>query len=251
MRSRHVSRAMRLARVALAAVLLVACDDKKTNTGPPTKVGEIGAALYTYGCAGDSDAQCDVDAELAPKAMNTQFPRVASGSRLSITAARKVEAGAGAMLSVAPVGVALFDVDAQTKVLSAKRAGWGSLLAMDNATVVDLTAISIGDPKTLKLLQATPDGKFLGGSVTIGPGGVSATANVQYTFRFRALPLDDRGQILAGALPCAWTTSDANVAKLTSNPADNIAVVVSGAAGTATVKVTLGPLSGEVAIKVN
>ena len=235
----------------LLPILAVGCEPKEKMTGPPVKVGEIGSATFVYGCGPDSDVQCNMDAELAPKAMNTVFPQVAVGSKFAITTVTNVEAGTGAPLGVGTAGTVMVDVDPMSKLLLGKKEGYGALLALSGTTVVDITSIHLAVPTKLEILQGTPDGKFLGGSVSIGPGGVSATSSVVYTFRFRAIPKDDSGGILAGALPCNWTTSDANVAKITTPPQQNIVTVVSGTAGTANIDVTLGPLKGQIVIKVN
>src|SRR5207248_8993403 len=117
------------------------------------------------------------------------------GSKFAITAVTTVESGMGTPLGVGTAGTSMIDVDPMSKLLVAKHAGFASMLAQNNGAAIDITTIQVLDPKKLDILQATPDGKFLGGSVSIGPGGVTATQNVQYTFRFRAIPKDDSGTI--------------------------------------------------------
>jgi hypothetical protein len=240
--------------IALGA-LVIGCNDKAASTPdaqpPPQQKGDLGAATFTYQCGPDSDPQCNVDSELAPIATDSQFPTLALGSTFVLQAQRAGDAGTGALV-VTPVSTGFIDADATGKLMTAKRAGITTVLATSGADTVDLTTVVITAPDHVKLLQGSPTGSFKNGSVVVGPNGVTAQANVQYTFKFRAFAVDKNDTVLAGALPCNWTTSDATIASITSPPQANIVTVVSGKAGTATITNTIGALPPTtITIKVN
>lgn len=237
------------------AMLAAGCDDKTASTPdaqpPPQQQGDIGNATFTYQCGPDSDPQCNVDSELAPIAKDSQFPVIAAGSTFLLQAQRARDAGTGP-LDVVPVSTSFIDKDTTGKLMTAKRAGVTTVLAKNGADTVDLTTVVLTAPDHVKLLQGSPTGSFQNGSVVIGPNGVTAQANVQYTFKFRAFAVDKSDGVLAGALPCQWTTSDATIANITTPPQQNIVTVVSGKAGTATITNTIGTLPpATITIKVN
>jgi len=80
--------------------------------------------------------------------------------------------------------------------------------------------------------------------------GSSVKATVQFKFRFRAAAAKDTTE-LAGSFPCKWTTSDPEIANITTAPEDNIIEVLTGSKqGTATIKVELGTMTKEIPIAV-
>lgn len=233
----------------LTPILIVACDDE-TEPEPqqPDVVlqGGLGRATFTYGCSGPSDPQCDLDADLAPLREASPFPLLAVGSKFQLTAegtgygALTLDSGSSGFLAV----------DADGVTVTASRAGIVAVVAAKDGTPVDFANIELVEPAGLKILQATPQGSFTGVDIDFGNGEVSATADVEITFKFRAIVTDDDDTLLAGALPCTWTTSDPDVARITSDPADNIVTVVSGQSGTAVISVTYGDFTGQVTVEV-
>ena len=239
-------------------LLLAACDNTTTNNAPdaqppPTQQGDLGYATFTYNCGGSSDPQCNVDSDLAPVAASSQFPTLAAGSVFDLTAkvSASADAGAGTVLTVVPVSTSFLDKDMTGTMQTAKRPGVSTVLAEEGGNIVDLTSVVIGTPDHIKILQATPTGSFQSGSITIGPGGVTATSTAVFTFKFRAFVVDKNENLLAGAFACNWVSSDSTIANLTSDPKSNIATVVSGNKGTATVTVTLGTFTANVTITVS
>ncbi len=238
-----------------ALVHLEGCADNKGSTPdaqpPPQQKGDLGNATFTYQCGPDSDPQCNADSELAPIGKGSQFPTLALGSTFLLQAQRAGEAGTGA-LTVTPVSTGFLDADASGKLMIAKRAGVVTVLATSGTDTIDLTTVVVTAPDHVKLLQGSPTNSFKNGSVVVGPGGVTAQANVQVTFKFRAFAVDKSDGVLAGALPCNWTTSDATIANITTPANANIVSVVSGKAGTATITNTIGGLPpSTITIKVN
>ena len=209
-------------------------------------VGGLGRATFTYGCAGPGDAQCDLDADLAPLRESSPFPLLAVGSQFRLAA----EGAAYGPLDLDSASPDFLALDADGLTLTASRAGIASVVAARGGTPVDFANIELVEPAALKILQATPQGSFKGVDLDFGNGSVSATAQTVVTFKFRAVVTDADDVLLAGALPCNWATSDANVASITSDPAENIVTVVSGQSGTATVSVTYGAFTGSITIAV-
>jgi hypothetical protein len=109
----------------------------------------------------------------------------------------------------------------------------------------DVLDIDVVDP-ILKVDSAQPQGEF----TDIKVSGGKVTAKGTFTFRFRVTPAAADGKtILAGSFPCMWTTSDKDIANITTDPTDNIVTIVSGPKqGTATIHVTLGPMATDIPI---
>lgn len=231
-------------------LLVAACDessDTEPDEQPPVVLyGGLGRATFEYACVALGDPQCDLDADLAPLREQSPFPFLAVGSRFQL-ATEGTEYGP-LVLDSASSDFLLVEDDGIT--MQALRAGAASVVATKGGVPVDFGNIQLVDPAGLKILAATPQGSFEGVEVDFGNGQVSAEVNAQFTFKFRALVTDADGEILAGALPCLWETSDSDVATITSDPADNVVVIVSGAAGTATVSVAYGDFTGEITIDV-
>lgn len=233
---------------AVALVLSAGCDEDTPPPKQPVVVlpGGLDRAQFVYGCAGPADAQCDVDADLAPVRDASPFPLLAVGGRFELVAQTKdlaplaLDVASGAFLSL----------DADGKTLTALEPGLVSVVASRDGVPLDFADVELVEPANLKILQATPQGSFKGVDIDLGDGSVSATANVDFTFKFRAVVTDADGAILAGDFPCVWSSSDPAVAAITSDPEENIVTVVSGSAGSAVITVDLGDFSGLVTIEV-
>jgi len=223
----------------------VGCEDDKSAA---VRAGQLGAAEFRYVCGTGEDPQCNTDADLAQPGEFSEFPKIAVGGAFGIDVRPKSGPESTIKLDFAR---SLFDFDEAAKNFKAKKPGVMSILGVRNDDVLDLTWVEIVKADHIKLIQGTPDGKFKDGSIKIGPEGVAGQANVQLTFKFRAVAADKDDKLLAGSLPCMWTTSDAAIANITSSPTANIVTVVSGNPGTATIHVTLGDMQGDIALKVN
>lgn len=233
---------------AALALLAGGCDADKPAPEQPVVVlpGGLDRAQFVYTCAGPADAQCDVDADLAPIRAESPFPPLAVGGRFELAARTKdlkpldLDVASGAFLGL----------DADEKTLTALQPGLVSVVASRDGVPYDFADVELVDPAGLKILQATPQGSFKDASIDLENGSVSATANVEFTFKFRAVVTDAEGSILAGDFPCVWSSSDPAVAAITTDPEENIVTVVSGAAGSAVITVDYGDFTGLVTIEV-
>ncbi|MBX3228243.1 MAG: hypothetical protein KIT84_26540 [Labilithrix sp.] len=236
----------------ILAAGIVACDDDKKGDEaskvppPPEQGGVLGAARFRYKCLLPSDAQCDFDKELGTGAggSSSSLPTLATGSRFGLEIELNASAGEGdapALTALHPT-FATVEADGVTLV----RPGKTTIGLSRGADIVDMLDVEVKDPTGIKLFSGDPQGQFT--DVKVGVGSVKAT--VQFTFRFRAA-LADGDQVLAGSVPCKWTTSDAEIANITTEPEDNIVTVVTGTKqGTATIKVELGTFSTEIPLTV-
>lgn len=240
---------------ALAAIAASGCkdSDKGDDTVVPVRDGTLNVATFSYACTGPGDEQCNADSELAPTSKDSSFPLVAAGAQFLVGTARNAAVDAGAsVLTASGAGTTFFATApaADKTLVTAVKPGRGSLLALDGTTVVDLTNLDIGTFDHVKVLSASPQNDFKDGAITIGPGGFKAQANVQYTFKFRVVPVDATGATLAGALPITWTIADPSIVSFASGANDNIAVFKSGAAGSTNVHVTVGDKTADIGITV-
>jgi hypothetical protein len=231
----------------VVALAVVGCEDKDKSAA--VRGGQLGAAEFSYICGRGEDPQCNTDSELAQPGEFSSFPRIAVGASFGLGV--KPKKGPDGNAITLDFSETIFEVDEAKTNFKGKTPGVMSVLAIRYSEVVDLTWMEIVKADHIKLIQGTPDGKFKDGSIKIGPEGVSGQASVQFTFKFRAVAADKDDKLLAGAFPCMWTTSDATIANITSSPTANIATVVSGNPGTATIHVTLGDMQGDITLKVN
>lgn len=233
--------------MVLAATLAsVGCDDVEPQQPEVVLLGSLGRATFTYGCAGPGDAQCDLDADLAPLREDSPFPLIAVGSRFELEA----EADGLGSIGLGTASEDFLSVDEDGLTVTAERPGVVSVVALSDGVPFDFADIELVEATDLKILQATPAGSFEGVDIDIGDGEVSAEVDVEFTFKFRAVLTDADGTILAGDLGCAWTSSDPTVAEITTDPEENVVTVVSGAAGTAVISVEVGSFVGNVTIEV-
>ncbi len=236
-------------------MLLAACSDSSDGNagpaGPVTTQGALNTVVFAYGCVGPGDAQCNADSDLAPVGESSTFPDLAVGASAKISAAYAPGASSdGGTLTLDSVGGDYLTVGADGTTVTAVKAGTTDFIARVGGAPVDYALVNLKPVDHIKLLEASPQGDFKGGTISIGSGGVSAQANVTYTFKFRVVPVDGDGHILAGAFPIAWSSTNDSIVKLTSAANDNVATFQSGSAGHAAVHVTLGTFSGDIAITV-
>ena len=74
--------------------------------------------------------------------------------------------------------------------------------------------------------------------------------SVQGTIEFRVSPVTADDRILAGALPCAWSSSNSSVAQIVGASDENVIDVSTGQAGSTTIGVQLGSLTASVPLTV-
>lgn len=244
---------MRAGLACLLVASLVACDDDTTGdkssgsqAPEPSKEGGLfGNAVFTYKCLSPSDAQCDNDAlGTGAGGSTSRLPQIAEGSTFALTPQLTALAPPGDP----PVITALHPTFATVngEAITAVKEGYTTLGFNRGAEVVDLLNVEIVKPDGMHLASADPTSDFK--DLSVSGGGVKATAT--FTFRFRALP--GKGSApLAGSFPCLWTTSDKDIANITTDATDNIVTIVTGTKqGTATIHVTLGPYASDIPLTV-
>jgi hypothetical protein len=242
--------ALGLISLAVSATTTFACDDSGNKDEaakappPPTTGGELGQAEFTYKCLLISDPSCDNDA-LGTGAGGGEghFPKIATGSRFGATwvTIDGKPTNPPLVLTTLHPGFATVDQDGN---VTAVKAGESSIGLLIGPQMYDVLDINVVDP-ILKVDSAQPQGEF----TDIKVSGGKVVAKGTFTFRFRVAPSAVDGTILAGSFPCMWTTSDKDIANITTDPTDNIVTIVSGPKqGTATIHVTLGPMVTDIPI---
>jgi hypothetical protein len=231
---------------ALVVLTVAGCEEGEPPSQPPVELfGSLGRVTFTYDCVGPGDAQCDVDADLAPLREESLFPRLGVGSRFELTGVSEefgpieIDSASPEVLSVEEDGTLL-----------GRAPGLLSVVALHQGVPLDFADVELVEPAGLKLLQATPEGSFEGVDLDIGNGEVTADIDATFTFKFRAIVVDASGSLLAGDYPCTWTSSDPAVAEITTDPAENVVTVVSGQAGSAVVTVEYGEFTATIGIEV-
>ncbi|MFO0616549.1 MAG: hypothetical protein U0414_28410 [Polyangiaceae bacterium] len=213
-------RAMKRACVVLATcvvALTAGCD-------PGFKPSFYLPGEVTYGCTGFADAVCDdVMPELAPVHPDlTPFPAIALGARFGVTNG----------VSLAPDR--LDDSGAQTFL--ARREGL--------APVSDGIYVSHVEVRKAASIRVTHETEALSDvfSEIFGEDDF----DLRIPDRFRAVPIDGDGHMLAGDLPTVWKSSNEAIVSIESDPAANIVRFRINSAGTANLTVTMGDLTATV-----
>ena len=228
------------------AVLALGCAETEDPEQPPAVLpGSLGRAEFRYECVGAGDPQCDLDADLAPTRTDSPFPLIAVGSRIQLFAESN-----NLPLALDSASEQFLAIDADGATVTALSAGTVSVIASQSGTPVDFADVELREPVALKILPATPQGSFEGVEVDVANGQLTAEANVEFTFKFRAILVGANGELLAGDFPCNWSSSDPDILEITSDPADNIVTVVSGNPGPGLLNVEVGDFSGTVSIEV-
>jgi len=236
----------------VGACWLAGCDDDKSGDAkeesappPPVESGELRAARFKYRCTGPSDAQCDFDKELGTGIGGSAYtlPVIATGSVFGLDL--ETIDPAAPPSEIRPLHPTYAERTPEGLLKGLKK-GKTSIGLRRGDEIVDFVNVRIADVAGLKLFSADPQGQYE--DVDIGKGSVSVKQS--FTFRFRVAPIDGEAKLLAGTLPCKWTTSNEAVIKITTPADDNIVTVVSGTAGQSTLTVELGDKKIEIPITI-
>lgn len=196
----------------------------------PGEQGELGNDRFFYECAKPADAACD---DLTPTGQGgglLDIPSVALGSVFGMTTED-------------------FDTDpasptdrlvAQTlssgqKAFKAEKAGVAVLVAYaDAGDATDLTHVTVVEPSAAQLFQRDPNTSqwiAIKGPLTLPTG---------QALELRVAPVDDAGDLLAGAMDLVWAVDTSGV--LSSDPGgdDNIVSISGATPGTVHLTATLG-----------
>lgn len=233
----------RLVRVGLlASVAVTGCDS--TQSGNGQQPGELGRGTFTYTCGPGADAQCNQNADLAIVDPSTNLPPIALGSTFDLGYSN------GATQADDTAGIVL---DQAVNLYGAAQTGYVAVFGLrgsgSSAPAEDLVHLKIVSVDHLEFAQTSPSGGTFKGVVT-APG---ITVNVTVgsgtpTQLLRVVPMTSDRKLIAGALPCNWTSNDPTIAQVASDPGQNIVTVKLLKAGTTKVHVTLGSLAGDVTV---
>ncbi|MBI5538229.1 MAG: hypothetical protein HY898_36240 [Deltaproteobacteria bacterium] len=243
----------RIIVVAAAIAALSGCD--KSKDASASQAGELGRGTFTYVCGTGADAQCNDNSDLALVDPATNFPPIALGATFSSSFKVNDAQDPSAVMSAVPD---MLDSETVPKYLIAKKVGWVALLGMESAggtRVSDLIHAKVEPLDHLEVAQSAPTGgggADFKGKVT-APGIdvtiTGSTPSTPVTQMFRVVPMTKDRKLLAGALPCQWTTSNEAVARITTDAGQNI-ITVELKPGDATLKAALGGLTVDVKVKV-
>lgn len=191
---------------------------------PPGEVGELGYGRFVYGCAAASDQLCD--AGIQEHALKSD---IAIGARF------RMEFSASAnVVSASPARLGAWGSRGET--FEALQTGYAGLVARQGSRDLDVTHVYI----------APVDG--------IRVEGVTSTGRLQLEgadAELRAVPYNDESGELAGALRCAWRTSDASVARIDGDSADNEVTIHPLSPGTTTLTVEMGDHLHDIVVDVS
>jgi hypothetical protein len=228
------------------AIASLACK-KSDETG--VQVGELGRGTFVYICGSGADAQCNDNADLSIVDPSTNLPSVALGSTFNVNYRSN-----GDKSTTGPTQSGDLDflsVDTASTGYDAKRVGLVALLGIYHGRVEDLVHAHIEALDHLEFANTNPSGGgSFKGEVTVPGLNVDASATAAPTMLVRVVPMTKDRRLLAGALPCQWTTSDATTAAIDGASTGNIVSVKLLKSGTATLHVTLGPLAGDVTLTI-
>jgi hypothetical protein len=187
----------RIVMVLAVFSTLPSCGNRLEQSQTP---GELGNGAFRYVCATEGDALCAVGEKA------TDFPeRVATTSFFDVRF--EPFGGSGApRFEIVPAASGIIDEDSD--ILQAKAAGVVALLARSTSDgrVFDFIHIHVVDVAKIRLES----------------GGVSPrlTWDTGKPQKLRAVPLDERGLVLAGGLSYEWETSDRAIVRVErANPA--------------------------------
>jgi len=235
--------------VLASSSFLVACKKSDDHGAEP---GELGRGTFKYACGqGGADAQCNDDADLAIVDPSTNLPSVALSSTFNVGflpnddsdgTLRGTQSGDADFLAIdSSVGSAQY---------VAERTGYVAVIGLDDHPL-DLVHVKIESIDHLEFANTNPSaGGTLKGQVTVPGLTISASASSAPTMLVRVVPMTADRRLLAGALACKWTTSDATIVAIDGGATQNIVKVDLLKNGTATLHVTLGALSGDVTLTV-
>jgi hypothetical protein len=184
---------------------LIGCSSKSAGT----RSGNLGKGGFSYQCLnGAADFACGS----ANKTTPTTFPAaVAEGSYFGITFQPSDTAAAGNP-SLRSVSDDYLTSDTPGEFL-AKKPGRSAIVARSSTDgrFVDYTLVTVAPISTLRMMR---QGEFVDDKLSMRVGDA---------FDFRALPMNVRGDGLAGMVPYDWKSTDSEVLKLDgANPSATI-----------------------------
>ncbi len=213
--------------------------------------GELGQEHFAYQCVADGDPYCDIEVfdPTCGAGCTAPFrkfddedlpPAVARGSRFMVVADPR------GLDQIIPISSAPSILEYTRGEFVAVEEGEVAVIAFEGSWAKDFAYITIVEAADIRVDLFLEDGTRA--------DAVDRQSNIKIEvwdrFFLRAVPVDDLGEVLYGAFPCSWSTDDASTVDLASSPLDNIVELSADATGNATLAVTLGAFSADVAVRV-
>jgi len=215
--------------VALALSALSACDGNEASDTPPVPTvtqitaGSLGGSgLFTYKCTSAGDAFCSDNG-----LFSGGVPVIAVGGEAQFLFHQyKGQDGDAPVPQVSANDRLQFLGDGKVKAL---REGTAAVLGADGVggKLVDALNVKVAPRANVKLEALT--GKL----------------------GFRVYPVNAAGTPLGGAFPCKWTIDDANVARITTDPASTVVVLDIGSNGRTTLHLAYDDITNDIPVEVN
>jgi hypothetical protein len=204
------------------------------------KSGELGNGTFEYLCKATTDAQCDEGETVSQAA----FDAIARAGVFGLSFLD--EYGNATSDEIEAAGDGRITYDDQTQRWTAEKAGLVALIAFEqNGGVEDFVHATVVEPSGVVISEKDLSGHFTGSF-----GGATIDVSIQSDFILRVAPADALQNVLAGGLPCQWTSDNPAVAAISSDATDNVITVHPVAAGSATLHVQLGSVSGQTTLTV-
>jgi hypothetical protein len=210
---------------------ITACDPLRNQTGIE---GELGNGKFTYECAAVADPLCDNgETEIA---LDND---IAKGSRFEMKY-RARDSGMTGVVSASDVR--LEELSSSSGVFEAKEVGKVGIVARRGSTDLDILHVYVAEVDHLEieagLATNTP-------TVT-----TSFDADAGDHIVLRGFAVDDRSNLLAGALDCQWSVDDPTLVSIDSLEGDNRIDITALSEGTATLTLTMGEQTAQFTVNV-
>jgi hypothetical protein len=240
--------------VALCASLAavgIGCGPSESRTGT---IGGTGEGFFQYSCVTDGDAVCNqtgaVDANsVVELGINQEVPEaVAVGARFDLHFSGTVLEDDGETLLVETVPASFDHVETSGGFVIDEAGFWAFLAQSPKGVVADFIHVQALEAADLEVWK--DEQKVTAFEMTVGS-----------ELQVAAVPRDEAGLALGGALPYLWTSSDPGVALVdqaggTGVPTGGIEInddevrIYAAAAGTTNIEVQRGELVHTVAVTV-
>ncbi len=214
-----------------AALFALGCEKEPTQQ----KAGELGNGVFTYSCSRSSDAQCDDEHKVSASA----FDALALGAYFQMGG----PSGTASLNPASDLRVVYAGATAEWHTVAT---GHTAVMAIGyESEVIDMVHLHTVAPTQIVVAKKLISGDFSGEI-----GNVSFDVDLDDAIQLRAAPADADGNILAGALPCTWTSMDATVVEISGDETDNVVSLITKNTGQGKLLVELGELAAEVTVDV-
>lgn len=230
-----------VARAARAVVVVGALAASGCNLGGGTE-GELGHGRFHYRCVQPVDLFCS-DAQPGRSSLSSVAPPVPEAVVLGSTFALEFD------LDTPEDGDTSLSIDVECAIdafedaeghVRPTREGWLAFVAeRSDGAVADIIHVLVATPARLELFE---------GNTSLGNAIVLARSTTVAT-----VPYGSGGQVLHGGISPSWTSSDPSVVTIgaaTGGQSGPVVTLVPGAAGEATLTVTLAGTTRDLVVEV-